>query len=53
MRIPGFVSAMALAACFHAGPAAALTPEQATQVGGDLTVAGKKLPALSAKAKLC
>jgi small-conductance mechanosensitive channel len=46
MRIPGFVAAMALAACFHAGPAAALTPEQATSVGGDLTSAGKKLAAL-------
>ena len=46
MRISGFVSALVIAACFHAGPAAALTPEQATQVGGDLTAAGKKLTAL-------
>jgi small-conductance mechanosensitive channel len=37
---------MVLAACFHAGPAAALTPEQATQVGGDLTTMGKRLAAL-------
>jgi len=36
-----------LAVCIHTGPAAAaLTPEQATQVGGDLAVIGKKLTAL-------
>ncbi|HLX80332.1 MAG TPA: mechanosensitive ion channel domain-containing protein [Burkholderiales bacterium] len=46
MRIPRFVAAVFLAACLHASPAAVLTPEQATHVGGDLTSLGKRLAAL-------
>jgi hypothetical protein len=46
MRIPGFLIALVMTACFHAGPAVALTPEQATQVGGDLATMGKRLAAL-------
>ena len=45
-KFPGWVAAILLAACVHAGPAAALTPEQATQVGGGLASAGKKLAVL-------
>jgi len=45
-QFPRWVAAMLLAACVHAGPAAALTPEQATQVGGELVSAGKKLAVL-------
>jgi len=46
MRIPRFVAATFFFACLHASPAAALTPEQATHVGGDLTTVGKQLTAL-------
>ena len=44
--IRDFLPLALLALCIHAGPVAALTPEQATQVGGDLTVIGAKLTAL-------
>ena len=46
LRFTGLIAASLLIACINAGSAVALTPEQATQVGGDLTVVGKKLAAL-------
>ena len=46
IRFLGLAVAASLAVCIHAGPAAALTPEQATQVGGDLTAVGNKLATL-------
>lgn len=46
MRLPRLVVATLLVAWIQAGPAAPITSEQATQVGGELASAGKKLAVL-------
>ena len=40
------VATILFAACIHSGPASALTPEEATRVGGDLTTLGTRLAKL-------
>ena len=46
MRFPTLVAAALVTACVSMGQAVAITPEQATHVGGDLTVVGKQLAVL-------
>ncbi len=45
-RFLSLVAAILFAACIHLGPASALTPEEATRVGGDLTTLGNRLARL-------
>ncbi|MFS8084088.1 MAG: hypothetical protein ACMG6H_00495, partial [Acidobacteriota bacterium] len=49
-RITGFTLALVLAVGGFGSACAALTPEQATQVGGSLGEAGRQLAALQAAA---